>query len=123
MRVPDRGEDFASTPAHADVGARRPRSASLVLASGNAIVKTVTDLSEATALLLAGGLGTRLRSVVDDRPKVLAPVAGRPFVAYLLDQLRAVGKPPSHSRQHAGASPSGSPKGAALRVNRTSEPA
>lgn len=39
------------------------------------------------AIILAGGLGTRLRSEVPDIPKVLAPVAGRPFVAYLLDQL------------------------------------
>jgi NDP-sugar pyrophosphorylase family protein len=40
-----------------------------------------------TATILAGGLGTRLRSVVADRPKVLAPVRGRPFLAFLLDQL------------------------------------
>jgi len=40
-----------------------------------------------TALILAGGLGTRLRSVVADVPKVLAPVHGRPFLACLLDQL------------------------------------
>ncbi len=40
-----------------------------------------------TAAILAGGLGTRLRSVVADRPKVLAPVGGRPYVTYLLDQL------------------------------------
>ena len=38
-------------------------------------------------LILAGGLGTRLRSVVADRPKVLAEVAGRPFITHLLDQL------------------------------------
>jgi NDP-sugar pyrophosphorylase family protein len=38
-------------------------------------------------MILAGGLGTRLRSVVADRPKVLAEVAGRPFLALLLDQL------------------------------------
>ncbi len=38
-------------------------------------------------LILAGGLGTRLRSVVSDRPKVLAEVAGRPFITYLLDRL------------------------------------
>lgn len=44
-----------------------------------------------TAAILAGGLGTRLRSVVADRPKVLAPVAGRPFLAHLLDQLPAAG--------------------------------
>ncbi len=43
------------------------------------------------ALILCGGLGTRLRSVVPDRPKVLAPVAGRPFVAHVLDQLAAAG--------------------------------
>lgn len=43
------------------------------------------------AIVLAGGLGTRLRSVVDDRPKAMAQVAGRPFLAYLLDQLAASG--------------------------------
>jgi D-glycero-alpha-D-manno-heptose 1-phosphate guanylyltransferase len=42
-------------------------------------------------LILAGGLGTRLRSVVNDRPKVLAEVAGRPFIAYLLDRLGDAG--------------------------------
>ncbi len=46
---------------------------------------------ETTALLLAGGLGTRLRSVVSDRPKVLAEVAGRPFLAYILDQVQSAG--------------------------------
>lgn len=40
-----------------------------------------------SAAILAGGLGTRLRSVVADRPKVLAPVGGRPFLTRLLDQL------------------------------------
>ena len=40
-----------------------------------------------TAVILAGGLGTRLRSVVPDRPKVLALVRGRPFLAHLLDRL------------------------------------
>lgn len=35
-------------------------------------------------LILAGGLGTRLRSIVDDRPKPMAEVAGRPFLEYLL---------------------------------------
>jgi len=39
------------------------------------------------AAILAGGLGTRLRAVLDDRPKVMAPVAGRPFISHLLDQL------------------------------------
>ena len=33
------------------------------------------------AIVLVGGLGTRLRDVVPDLPKPLAPVAGRPFLA------------------------------------------
>jgi NDP-sugar pyrophosphorylase family protein len=48
------------------------------------------NLSDITAAILAGGLGTRLRPVVGDRPKVLAEVGGRPFILYLLDQLAAV---------------------------------
>ena len=36
-------------------------------------------------MVLAGGFGTRLRSVVSDVPKSLAPVAGRPFIVYLID--------------------------------------
>ena len=35
-------------------------------------------------IVLAGGLGTRLRGVVDNLPKCMAPVAGRPFLYYLL---------------------------------------
>jgi D-glycero-alpha-D-manno-heptose 1-phosphate guanylyltransferase len=38
-----------------------------------------------SAIILAGGLGTRLRSAVPDLPKPMAPVAGRPFLAYQLD--------------------------------------
>lgn len=38
--------------------------------------------------VLAGGLGTRLRSVVSEVPKCMAPVAGHPFLWYLLEQLR-----------------------------------
>ena len=43
------------------------------------------------AIILAGGFGTRLRDVVVDVPKPLAPVAGRPFLAWLLDRLAAQG--------------------------------
>ena len=43
------------------------------------------------AIVLAGGFGTRLRGIVDDVPKPLAPVAGRPFLAWLLDRLAAGG--------------------------------
>lgn len=39
------------------------------------------------ALILCGGLGMRLRTRVADRPKALAPVQGRPFLAHQLDWL------------------------------------
>lgn len=38
-----------------------------------------------TAIILAGGLGTRLRAAVPDLPKPMAPVAGRPFLSHLFD--------------------------------------
>jgi len=57
----------------------------------NSNVLANTDLASLTAVILAGGLGTRLRSVVADRPKVLAEVRGKPFLAYLLDQIAAAG--------------------------------
>ena len=38
-------------------------------------------------VILAGGLGTRLRAAVADTPKCLAPVAGRPFLQWLLEWL------------------------------------
>jgi D-glycero-alpha-D-manno-heptose 1-phosphate guanylyltransferase len=43
------------------------------------------------AVVLAGGLGTRLRPVVADWPKVLATVHGRPWAMFLLDQLANAG--------------------------------
>lgn len=41
------------------------------------------------AVILAGGLGTRLRSSVPDRPKCMADVGGKPFLAYLLEGIAA----------------------------------
>lgn len=49
------------------------------------------SFADVAVAVLAGGLGTRLRSVVADRPKVLAPVGGRPFLAYLFDRLSSAG--------------------------------
>lgn len=40
---------------------------------------------------MAGGLGTRLRQVVPDLPKPMAPVAGRPFLEILLSMLAQKG--------------------------------
>ena len=47
-----------------------------------------------TGVLLAGGLGTRLRSVLPDTAKPLAPVEGRPFLFFLLEQLTRAGASP-----------------------------
>ena len=41
--------------------------------------------------MLAGGLGTRLRDVVPDRPKAMVEVAGRPFLEILLDRMSRSG--------------------------------
>jgi D-glycero-alpha-D-manno-heptose 1-phosphate guanylyltransferase len=43
------------------------------------------------AVILAGGLGTRLRSVIKDIPKPIAEVCGRPFLCYILDFLYTQG--------------------------------
>jgi len=43
------------------------------------------------AIVLAGGLGTRLRQMVPDFPKPMAPVAGRPFLEILLASLASKG--------------------------------
>lgn len=65
------------------------------------------------AIVLAGGLGTRLRTVVPDLPKALAPVAGRPFLEWLLLDLAnqgitrtivAVGYLHEQIQQHFGTS-------------------
>ncbi|EAL1149229.1 D-glycero-D-manno-heptose 1-phosphate guanosyltransferase [Campylobacter coli] len=43
------------------------------------------------AIVLAGGLGTRLRSVVQDLPKPMAPINGKPFLAFILEYLKKQG--------------------------------
>lgn len=43
------------------------------------------------AIVLAGGFGTRLRQVVADVPKPMAPIAGRPFLEILLGSLAQKG--------------------------------
>lgn len=43
------------------------------------------------AIILAGGLGTRLRPAVGDLPKCMAPVAGRPFLGHVIDYFREQG--------------------------------
>ena len=43
------------------------------------------------AVILAGGRGTRMRPLTDDRPKPMVPVLGRPFLEYQIEQLREQG--------------------------------
>lgn len=50
-----------------------------------------SDMNVQSAVILAGGLGTRLRSAVPDLPKPMAPIDGRPFLEYQLDYWLAQG--------------------------------
>jgi NDP-sugar pyrophosphorylase family protein len=43
------------------------------------------------AMILAAGLGTRLRPLTEERPKVLMPVANQPIIARVIDHLKAHG--------------------------------
>lgn len=53
------------------------------------LLLSLARVKHLSAIVLCGGLGTRLRAAVPDLPKCLAPVAGRPFLAYLLGWLAA----------------------------------
>jgi NDP-sugar pyrophosphorylase family protein len=48
-------------------------------------------LASIDILVLAGGLGTRIRPVLGDTPKLLAPIGGRPYLWHLLEWLRKFG--------------------------------
>ncbi len=43
------------------------------------------------AVILAGGRGTRMRPITDDRPKPMVPILGRPFLEYQIEQMRDQG--------------------------------
>jgi D-glycero-alpha-D-manno-heptose 1-phosphate guanylyltransferase len=51
----------------------------------------ITTKPSNVAIILAGGLGTRLRPVISDRPKPMAPVGERPFLDYLIKDLLGQG--------------------------------
>jgi NDP-sugar pyrophosphorylase family protein len=51
----------------------------------------MTDRNNITALILAGGNGSRLKTLVADRQKVVAEINGRPFLNILLVQLERFG--------------------------------
>ena len=48
-------------------------------------------MSSSSIIILAGGLGTRLRSVVSDLPKCMAPVNGKPFLSYVIKYFQQQG--------------------------------
>lgn len=54
-------------------------------------MSTTDCLTGIDAVILAGGLGTRIRPVLPDRPKVMAPVGGKPFLGYVLNLLSGFG--------------------------------
>ncbi|MFD1626928.1 nucleotidyltransferase family protein [Azospirillum griseum] len=54
-------------------------------------MRSEDTLANIDVAVLAGGLGTRIRGVLGDTPKVLAPVAGRAFLGHLLDYLGGFG--------------------------------
>lgn len=60
---------------------------------GDRIMKNQTsrDRIDETAIILAGGLGTRLRAAVPDLPKCMAPVSGKPFLFYVITFLQKEG--------------------------------
>jgi len=54
--------------------------------NNSALLSPITE-----CIILAGGLGTRLRSIVADVPKCMAPVHNKPFLAYIIAYLESYG--------------------------------
>jgi len=52
------------------------------------------------AVIMAGGLGTRLRPLTEDLPKPMLPVGGRPLMELIISQLREVGIRHVHVTTH-----------------------
>ncbi len=61
------------------------------MANKNIAVTASKEKGEPAAIILAGGLGTRLKSVVADVPKCMAPIKGIPFINYVITHLQKNG--------------------------------
>ena len=59
--------------------------------------------AEARAIILAGGLGTRLRPLTDSIPKCLVPIGGRPLLDYWVDAMADAGVREARVNNHAHA--------------------
>lgn len=53
--------------------------------------RSVTRERPVQAVILAGGRGSRLRPLTDTMPKPMVPFHGKPFLGYMVDQLREQG--------------------------------
>jgi len=80
------------------MNARGVRQLPIVTAEGRVVdIVTFEDimpdrqLPALRAVVMAGGFGTRLQPLTDSTPKPMLPVAGRPLVELLVDQLREAG--------------------------------
>jgi NDP-sugar pyrophosphorylase family protein len=66
-----------------------------LVSSDRSMTSYATDsrccLAGIDVFVIAGGLGTRIRPVLGDVPKLLAPISGRPYLSYLLDWLQRFG--------------------------------
>jgi len=51
----------------------------------------MSDFTNIDVVILCGGKGERLRPVLNDKPKVLADINGRPFLELLIDNLKSFG--------------------------------
>ena len=54
-------------------------------------MNTPKKILDVDVVILAGGFGTRLKSLIKNKPKCLAPVYGKPFIDILLDDLFSQG--------------------------------